>query len=85
MTNKTQSMLTIALTFAVALLLVDRMIEPAQAQNCASGWDVRQQADRVIKKVLTCISEVYLYNGGTIGDDPIQRIAYNNQRDCPGI
>lgn len=31
MTNKTQTMLTIALTIAVSVLLVDRIIEPAQA------------------------------------------------------
>ena len=42
MTNQAQTMLTIALTFAVALLLVDRMIEPAQAhdQNCASPLNI---------------------------------------------
>jgi hypothetical protein len=40
MTNKAQTMLTIALTAAVSVLLVDRIIEPAQAQNCASPYDV---------------------------------------------
>ena len=42
MTNKTQTMLTIALTVAVSVLLVDRIIEPAQAQDCASPWDVME-------------------------------------------
>jgi hypothetical protein len=39
MTSKTQTMLTIALTAAVTVLMVDRM-EPAQAQDCASVYDV---------------------------------------------
>ena len=37
MTNKAQTMLTIALTAAVSALLVDRIIEPAQAQDSASS------------------------------------------------
>ena len=48
-------MLTIALTAAVLTLLVDKVIEPAQAQNCASQDDVEEQADRVIQRVLYCI------------------------------
>ena len=40
MTNKAQTMLTIALTFAVSVLMVDRIIEPAQAKDCASPYDV---------------------------------------------
>ena len=40
MTNKAQTMLTIALTVAVSALLLDRIIEPAQAQSCASAYDV---------------------------------------------
>lgn len=55
MTNKTQTMLTIALTVAVSALLVDRIIEPAQAQDCASRYDIKREADRVIKRVLYCI------------------------------
>ena len=48
-------MLTIALTAAVLTLLVDKVIEPAQAQNCASQRDVEDAADRVIQRVLYCI------------------------------
>jgi hypothetical protein len=55
MNNKIQSMLTIALTAAVLTLLVDKVSEPAQAQNCASQDDVEEQADRVIQRVLYCI------------------------------
>ena len=55
MNKKIQSMLTIALTAAVLTLLVDKVIEPAQAQNCASQDDVEEQADRVIQRVLYCI------------------------------
>ena len=40
MTNKTQTMLTIALTVPVSGLLVDRIIEPAQAADCATVYDV---------------------------------------------
>lgn len=40
MTSKAQTMLTIALTAAVGVLIVDRMIEPAQAQSCAPMWQV---------------------------------------------
>ena len=40
MTSKTQTMLTIALTAAVTVLMVDRIIEPAQAQNCTPSWMV---------------------------------------------
>lgn len=40
MTNKTQTMLTIALTVAVSALLVDRTIEPARAQNCVASWQL---------------------------------------------
>ena len=40
MTNKTQTMLTIALTVAVSGLLVVRIIEPAQAADCATVYDV---------------------------------------------
>ena len=47
MTNKTQTMLTIALTAAVSVLMVDRIIEPAQAQDCAPMWQVTGVADGV--------------------------------------
>ena len=42
MTNKAHTMLTIALAVAVAVLLVDKTIEPAQAeaQNCATTDDL---------------------------------------------
>ena len=63
MTNKTQTMFTIALTAAVSLLLVDRIIEPAQAQDCASPYDVVAEADRVIKRVLFCIDGGYITDG----------------------
>ena len=46
MTTKTQTMLTIALTAAVSVLMVDRMIEPAQAADCASSMDVKWVEDR---------------------------------------
>ena len=55
MANKVQSMLTFVLTLAVLTLLVDKGIEPAQAQECATSYDVASQADRVINRVLYCI------------------------------
>ena len=48
MTNKTQTMLTIALTAAVSLLLVDRIIEPAHAQSCAPSWMVTDVNTEVV-------------------------------------
>lgn len=65
MTSKTQTMLTIALTVAVSALLVDRIIEPAQAQNCASPYVVEDQANRVIKRVLYCMDGASV-DGGSI-------------------
>ena len=55
MTNKVQSMLTFTLAVAVLSLLVDRGIEPAYAQDCATRYDVESAADRVIDRVLFCI------------------------------
>ena len=49
MTNKAQTMLTIALTFAVSVLLVDRIIEPAQARDCASPFDVMSVETAVLE------------------------------------
>ena len=67
MTNKIQSMLTIALTAAVLALLVDRVIEPAQAQDCASTLDVAMKVDMAANRVLSCIDrsvfEGYIYDG----------------------
>lgn len=62
MTNKAQTMLTIALTAAVSVLLVDRMIEPAQANMLApSKLQVEEmlkaEADRVIERVLSCMED----------------------------
>tara|TARA_B100001059_G_C17782899_1_gene555330 strand:- start:91 stop:297 length:207 start_codon:yes stop_codon:yes gene_type:complete len=52
-------MLTIALTVAVSALLVDRIIEPAQAQDCPSSWEIGRlvddAADKVINRVLFCV------------------------------
>lgn len=55
MTTKVQSMLTFVLAIAVLGLLVDRGIEPAYAQDCATRYDVESAADRVIDRVLYCI------------------------------
>ena len=56
MANKTQSMLTIALTFAVTVLLMDRIIKPAQAQDCAPMWAVLDVDSKV--NDLKAIAEV---------------------------
>lgn len=40
MTNKAHTMLTIALAVAVTVLLMDKTIEPAQAQSCATTDDL---------------------------------------------
>ena len=52
MTSNTQTMLTIALTLAVTVLLVDRLIEPVQAQDCASVYDV-MDVGASVREVLT--------------------------------
>lgn len=60
MTSKTQTMLTIALTAAVTVLLVDRIIEPAYAQNCPSasqiGNIVAEANYDTKKRLLYCIN-----------------------------
>ena len=70
MTNKTQSMLTIALTAAVSVLLVDRMIEPAQAQMCAQKFDITyavdKAADEIVARVSDCIGRSQVSDGGWI-------------------
>ena len=67
MTNKIQSMLTIALTAAVLALLVDRVIEPAQAQDCASKLEVAMEVDNAASRVLSCMDraafEGYICDG----------------------
>ena len=55
MTNKAQTMLTIALTLAVTVLITDRMIEPAHAQACATSSQVRENANYVVNRVLDCM------------------------------
>ena len=56
MTNRVQSMLTVALTFTVIALVADRLIESAQAQDCPSSREAQRQADRVIERVLYCVN-----------------------------
>ena len=51
MTNKIQTTLTIALTAAVTVLLVDRIIEPAYAQDCASSYDVQTSSYEIEQAV----------------------------------
>lgn len=65
MNKKAQSMLTIALTLAVSVLIVDRAIEPANAQDCASSWEVDAAADKVIQRVLYCMDHATV-SGGTL-------------------
>lgn len=67
MTNKAQSMLTIALTFTVLALVTDRLVEPAQAQDCASSRGPQRQADRVIERVLYCMSSSDISMNGENG------------------
>ena len=55
MTNKAQTMLTIALTAAVSVLLVDRTIESAQAQDCASPSDVKEIVAKTEKRLKDCL------------------------------
>ena len=57
MTTKTQTMLTIALTAAVSVLMVDRMIEPAHAQSCPSIEQIRSDNNRVIRHLTDCTIE----------------------------
>ena len=44
-------MLTIALTAAVSVLMVDRMIEPAQAQMCASAMELSIAVNKIEKQI----------------------------------
>ena len=69
MTNKAQTTLTIALTFAVSVLMVDRIIEPAQAQNCATNLDVQFEASTVVRRVLECIDGSKVNENGYIRVD----------------
>ena len=55
MTNKVQSMLTFTLAVVVLSLLVDRGIQPAHAQECATRYDVVTSAENVIQRVLYCM------------------------------
>ena len=66
MTNKTQTMLTIALTAAVSILTVDRIIEPAQAQFCASSLDLSEQTNSIVRRVSQCIHGSQVGDGGWI-------------------
>jgi len=60
MTNKTQTMLTIALTVAVSGLLVDRTIEPAQAQDCATAYDIESAIGDMRERVMTVETHLFL-------------------------
>ena len=62
MAINTQSILTAVLAVAVTVLVVDRTIEPAQAQSCASSWDVEDSASKVISRVLFCMDGSRLSN-----------------------
>ena len=75
MTNKAQTMLTIALTFAVTVLITDRMIEPAHAQACATSSQVRENANYVVNRVLDCM--LIHHSGGRIS---CQRPMYSNSK-----
>ena len=78
MTSKAQTMLTIALTAAVSVLMVDRMIEPAQAKDCPSAYRISQivedavddrtriEANRVIERVLFCMDGARVTDSGRI-------------------
>ena len=66
MTNKAQTMLTTALTAAVAVLMVDRIIEPAQAQMCASSYDLSAQTKSIVRGVSKCIHGSQVGDGGWI-------------------
>mgnify|MGYP001189281064 CR=1 FL=1 len=52
MTNKIQTMLTIALTLAVTVLLVDRIIEPAYAQDCATSWELASAVSEIENAII---------------------------------
>jgi ABC-type phosphate transport system ATPase subunit len=65
MTNKTQAMLTIALTLAVTVLLVDRIIEPAQAQDCATTYEVEEAVRIARRDILDCL---FVINNDTLAD-----------------
>lgn len=70
MTSKSQTMLTIALTAAVSVLMVDRMIEPAQAQMCAQKFDITfamdKAADEIVARVSDCIGKSQVRDNGYI-------------------
>lgn len=55
MTNKIQTMLTIALTAAVTVLLVDRIIEPAYAQDCATESSMEDEFEHTIEYLAALI------------------------------
>ena len=67
MTNKAQTMLTIALTVAVSALLVDRIIEPAQAQSCVDEgvfyMELKNTENNVVRRLHNCFA------GAQIDDD----------------
>ena len=67
MTNKAQATLTIALTAAVTVLMVDRMIEPAQALSCIDEgvfyMELKNTENNVVRRVHNCFA------GAQIDDD----------------
>jgi hypothetical protein len=56
MTIDKQSMLTTVLAFAVTVLVVDRAIEPAYAQNCLAEWQVQSMISGAANKVITTVN-----------------------------
>jgi len=61
MTNKVQSALTIALTAAVLVLVVDRVLA-SQEEACATEWDVAISADDAASKVIQCLNNGAIAN-----------------------
>ena len=67
MTNKAHTMLTIALAVAVTMLLMDKTIEPAQAQSCATTSDLDaavQKIDQMLRENTTLIEGICGGGGG---------------------
>ena len=80
MTHKAQTMLTIALTFAVTVLITDRMIEPAHAQACPTIEQIRSGNNRVIRTLMDCNFEIMRVQNrnarGYAGQVSTQKCAY---------
>ena len=48
-------MLTTVLAVAVTILVVDRAIEPAHAQDCASSYEVSEAVSNARRDILDCL------------------------------